>query len=556
MSFDITHAAQQIAEAGSDEQRLALLLEKSMQCYRTNPRQARAWAEEALITAERLERRIEIGRAYISLGSASLQLCEFARAIEELERALSLFEQTAPHSSHRGNAIFVLGITYFLQGRARKGLEHFERALTYFPENPAKQIEIYSMMGNAARSLADYAKALGYQYRSLGLLETVEDGRQRAVVLSNIGNIYLEVRDFEHAQEFLERSLSLSKEHDDLAGTATILYNLASLAQQLKQYEVVTGYTSEALEAAREAECPDITAYVLSVRAEMAMEQGEFAAAISDLNSAIELARSFESHTLIAEASHMLGEALLRHNELPEAIATLTEALGMAEAQEKLTLRCQCYDSLARAYKASGNFERSVEYFTQYMEINGRVNSVERQRAIAEVQARIEIERSDRERRRMEQLALDAADEARLRREQSEQRSKELTSLALQLVQKNEFLVTLKEEIAPNLKASANAKAVVTRIEDHIRSDRDWETFENQFKQVHHDFLQRLSSDHPSLTPTELKVAAMIKLNFSSKAIANLFCLSTRTVENHRQSIRKKLGLSPESNLVSFFTSL
>jgi len=135
---------------------------------------------------------------------------------------------------------------------------------------------------------------------------------------------------------------------------------------------------------------------------------------------------------------------------------------------------------------------------------------------------------------------------------ETERQSKELTQLALQLVEKNEFLCDLKEELEPQLKSSKQAKAFAQKIDDHIRSDRDWETFENQFNAVHRDFLAKLSMKYPTLTPTELKIATMIKLNLPTKAIANLFCLSGRTVENHRLSIRRKLGLRGEANLSSF----
>jgi DNA-binding CsgD family transcriptional regulator len=60
---------------------------------------------------------------------------------------------------------------------------------------------------------------------------------------------------------------------------------------------------------------------------------------------------------------------------------------------------------------------------------------------------------------------------------------------------------------------------------------------------------------HP-LTPTEFKVANSIKAGKTSKEIAVLLCCSERTVEGHRSSIRRKLGLKKGENLFTHLHSL
>lgn len=60
-----------------------------------------------------------------------------------------------------------------------------------------------------------------------------------------------------------------------------------------------------------------------------------------------------------------------------------------------------------------------------------------------------------------------------------------------------------------------------------------------------------------SFTPLEVQVSNLIKEGRTTKEIANILCLSTRTVYFHRDNIRKKLNLARQNiNLKTFLQSL
>ena len=66
------------------------------------------------------------------------------------------------------------------------------------------------------------------------------------------------------------------------------------------------------------------------------------------------------------------------------------------------------------------------------------------------------------------------------------------------------------------------------------------------------EFANRFSSSETLLSPTELKVADMLRHGKSSDEISEVLCISPYTVARHRASIRKKMGLTNKKNKPHF----
>jgi tetratricopeptide (TPR) repeat protein len=554
MKLDLEEAKKQIAKAPSEEERLSLLLARSIEFYRNHPKVARTWAEEARKLARKQKNKLDEARAILCLGCTSFQLCDYERTTKELDSALKLFEVADPNSSSKSSALLLMGMAYAEMGRLHEAMREFEGALKLRADSPIRRVEVLIEMANASMALADYPKALEYQYQSLAILDEVDDPLRRSVVLSNIGRIYLEIQDLDKAVSFLERSSVLAKESNDHSGLAVILLGLGQIAYSQGKLQESRRLLSETLRLAKDLNKLDSEAYVRESLGKIELDVGKPVKALNSFELAVSISKSLKLISVWTSSLVGLGKAHLALHHTKDGIAVLRESLRLSEGHGMKALECECSSVLAKAYENAGKLKEAVEFFNRYIALSEELNSQQKHRALVEISARVEIQKADRERARLELLANDASEQAKLLRMETERQSQELTQLALQLVQKNEFLCDLKAEIEPAIKSSRKAQSLADRIDDHIRSDRDWETFEHQFDQVHRDFLAKLSATYPALTPTELKIAVMIKLNLPTKAIANLFCLSTRTVENHRQSIRRKLKLRSDDNLVSFLT--
>jgi DNA-binding CsgD family transcriptional regulator len=141
-------------------------------------------------------------------------------------------------------------------------------------------------------------------------------------------------------------------------------------------------------------------------------------------------------------------------------------------------------------------------------------------------------------------------------------KNKELATVTMHLVERGGMLSSIKEDLLtvikrlniPNL--SYEFRSVFRMINDTEKSDDDWNRFALYFDQVHNNFLSILKNKYPQLSPTDLKLCAYLRLNLSSKEIAQLLNISLKGVEVSRYRLRKKLNLTTEINLHDFLIEI
>ncbi|MFK7947294.1 MAG: triple tyrosine motif-containing protein [Saprospiraceae bacterium] len=137
-------------------------------------------------------------------------------------------------------------------------------------------------------------------------------------------------------------------------------------------------------------------------------------------------------------------------------------------------------------------------------------------------------------------------------------KNQELAITTMNLVQKGEFLLKLKEELNKILngtnepKTKKDIRKTIKLLNQNAELDKDWEQFAQHFDQVHEDFLKRLRETYPQLTPKDQRLCTYLKMNLSTKEIAPLLNISVRGVEISRYRLRKKIELSTETNLNEF----
>jgi len=132
------------------------------------------------------------------------------------------------------------------------------------------------------------------------------------------------------------------------------------------------------------------------------------------------------------------------------------------------------------------------------------------------------------------------------------------TALKVLLKQREEDRKEMEENVLANVKTSLLPyieKLKKGPLTHHQRACL--EILEAQMKKIISPFLHRISQACFDLTPQEIRVADFVKNGNTTKEIADILGISIKTVDYHRDNIRRKLGIkNHHTNLRSFLLKL
>lgn len=169
---------------------------------------------------------------------------------------------------------------------------------------------------------------------------------------------------------------------------------------------------------------------------------------------------------------------------------------------------------------------------------------------------REELKKAESER----QIELQRVQEIKNQELEAELQNKnnELTLQTTILVKRNQAIQNLLDELKQQKEALGDRYSnklynrLKTLLEETLNDQADWTLFESYFNSTHQNFVNRLRQKYADITPGDIRICCLLRMNLSTKEIASLMNVSIRAIELRRYRLRKRLGLEGEINLVDF----
>lgn len=563
----------------------------SWEYRRTNAQKAIRFGERA----GQLSRELHYWRgfAYASknLGAIYSIGGQYPKARIHLNKALQQFSELHNHSE-MGNIHNLYGLLYWETGNYDSALVSYDRALQLYKQvNDLEGVTIvysnsgiiYYETGKLDQSLARYAKALD-------IAERRNDRRTLASIHTNIGLVYNQLGNYTRALYHQKASVRFETEQENFSGVAKSYTNIGVTYYHMDNPDSSLVYHQKALRIyERIAEKKGISQSLVNIGS-IYHDRGNFAKAGDHYLRALPMKR---------EMSDVLGEVIvlthighLRMDEgrSTEAIAFLDTAYRQAYSIGSLLYQVETSMLLAQVHEQLGHTTEAMRYHKLYTAANDRflrersnsqlidvligMATKDKQRQITQLEQNVTTAYSQktltaitgsiivaltglvvlllRRRHRREQLRLKA---------ELAVNTAALMDYTRQMIAKNAELAALQEQLEEAeeqgpLPASGDTLLSPERVETLNRlstarlvTDEDWEAFKQLYTRVHPRFMLRMKELYAGITQAELRLAALITLQLSSKEIAAMLGISTESVKKARQRLRRRMELDTEQDL-------
>lgn len=156
---------------------------------------------------------------------------------------------------------------------------------------------------------------------------------------------------------------------------------------------------------------------------------------------------------------------------------------------------------------------------------------------------------------------IDLLETEKTLKEELSQKEKELLSKEIKLTETNASLNTTMDNLK-KLKLSTDGKNSQIEISKMLmdlkqrESSNIWQEFEYRFNQTHPEFYKNLSKTHAKLSVNDLRLAAFIRLNLTTREISDITKQSTNSIDVAKSRLRKKLNIQGKEDLYLFILNI
>ncbi len=545
---------------------------------------------------------------YQRMGIAYSYIDDYDKSNEYYEKGLKL---SIEHEEYSCIAVmhYNMALNFSIQNKYDSTLYHNKKSAKYFLKvnDSTGYAGCQNRIGSLYFQKGQYKLSLEYTLEAMKIYERYDDERARRSAGYNRNSValnYLKMKDTVSAVEYYEKNKEAYVNVNDQHGLLFTLTQLGLIySNKIQTHVKAAEMLSESEKIAKTMKMPSGLISSYYGQGFYHFKRKEFEISEKYLVESLRLSDSLEQKANSIDNKLLLAEIFLEQKKYQQALQLTKEVLELSKEEGFLEDQVKAFRILYKAFQKTGDYPNALKNHELFKAYNDSIYNLESSQKMSELQTIYETEKKEaalalqeeeintlNEKAKVDKLTkgLYAGGMAsalalfglsvfgyrqrikknRIAREKQEEiykqeiahKKKELTSQTLHLVQKNTFIQELKENLE-NLKNSpdkfkAEFRRIVMLLKKENASDKDWEVFKTYFADVHNDFDQKLKTLYANISEKEIRLAAFLRMNLTTKEIAATLNVLPDSILKSKYRLKKKLGLDKETDLSSFLASL
>lgn len=472
------------------------------------------------------------------------------------------------------SAIIKKGTSYYYVEKCARGI----RVLEPFIQQRSKELSIerqlhfYGHLGQGYDKLGKYTKSHHYWIKAIEAAEKTNDKELISDQYFNYITYFLNQQRYKEAKEPAFQTISLLKNKPEAERKLYDSYAiLGQIYSSLNQPDSALYYAKLSHEYALKTNDQENLVVSYATLGHIYIDQNQYDKSLINLLKSLEIEEQLTGIGSTSDLYHNIGVVYLKMKNYPQAIAYLEKSNEKAYLEGDIKMRQLNYHDIGESYMGLKDFERAIIMYDSTFVYYDSLNNIEKKKELLKLEVRYQATLKDRENKLLKSevettknkhrnaillsviLILGllgvvyvlliqnklrkskiAEDQAKIRNQKLEE---ELLNQRLNLLTEE---INRKNQLIQSLENGANSLTEESLL-NKVTLENDWLAFMSEFDKIHGGYLSELKHQFPELTTNNLRLAALVKLEFSNKEIATILCITENGVKKAKQRLKERI---------------
>ena len=247
------------------------------------------------------------------------------------------------------------------------------------------------------KHFGDYETAMLNYLIALKISETIGDKSRISSCYNNMGSIYQAQNNYSKAIFYFKKSLDIEKGLDKKDQVSIRLYNIGTIYESINKLDSAFECYKQSLDIEESLKNDEGISFALYGLGGIFTKKAEYSKAETYLKKAYNLAEKNNNNADISYCLNELGVLYMKWKKSDLAISYFLKSISYSDSlQEKNQTKESCHN-LALTYADLGKYKEAYNYFLKFNTLNEEINNSDISRKIAEINAKYEVDKIDKE---------------------------------------------------------------------------------------------------------------------------------------------------------------